>query len=52
MGKTAFILSMARAMAVDYGTAVGIFSLEMSKAQLMTRLVVNHSGIANEDKER
>lgn len=52
MGKTAFILSMARAMAVDYGTAVGIFSLEMSKAQLMTRLVVNHSGIANEKIKR
>lgn len=52
MGKTAFIISMARAMAVDYGTPVGIFSLEMSKEQLMTRLVVNHSGIANESIKR
>jgi replicative DNA helicase len=34
MGKTAFVLSMARNTAVDYGKAVALFSLEMSSVQL------------------
>lgn len=52
MGKTAFVLSMARAMAVDYGIPVGIFSLEMSKSQLVNRLIVNHSEVSNEAIKR
>ena len=48
MGKTAFVLSMARAMAVNYGIGVAIFSLEMSKSQLMGRLIVNHSEVPND----
>jgi len=39
MGKTAFVLSMARNMAVDYKKAVAIFSLEMSSVQLVKRLI-------------
>ena len=52
MGKTAFVLSMARSMAVDYGTPVAIFSLEMSRSQLVNRLIVNHTEIPNDDIKR
>ena len=38
MGKTSFVLSMARNAAADYGTGVAIFSLEMSAAQLAGRI--------------
>lgn len=48
MGKTAFVLSMARSMAVDFNLPVAIFSLEMSKTQIMTRLIVNHLEIDND----
>lgn len=41
MGKTAFVLSMAKNMAVNYNTPVAIFSLEMSKLQLVNRLISN-----------
>ena len=39
MGKTAFVLSMAKNMAVNYNTPVAIFSLEMSNVQLVNRLI-------------
>ena len=39
MGKTAFVLSMAKNMAVDLNTPVAIFSLEMSNVQLVNRLI-------------
>ncbi|MCX6269991.1 MAG: replicative DNA helicase [Bacteroidetes bacterium] len=39
MGKTAFVLSMARNMAVEFKKAIAIFSLEMSALQLVTRLI-------------
>ena len=39
MGKTAFMLSMARNMAVDFKKPIAIFSLEMSGVQLVTRLI-------------
>ncbi|MEM7573157.1 MAG: replicative DNA helicase [Bacteroidota bacterium] len=38
MGKTSFVLSMARAAAAEYGHGVAIFSLEMSAAQLAGRI--------------
>ncbi len=41
MGKTAFVLSMAKNMAVEYNTPVAIFSLEMSNLQLVNRLISN-----------
>jgi replicative DNA helicase len=39
MGKTAFVLSMARNTAVDHKMPVAIFSLEMSAVQLVQRLI-------------
>ena len=39
MGKTAFVLSMARNMAVDHNQGVAVFSLEMSSLQLVNRLI-------------
>ncbi len=41
MGKTAFVLSMAKNMAVDYNYPVAVFSLEMSCLQLVNRLISN-----------
>ena len=43
MGKTAFVLSMAKNMAVDREIPVAIFSLEMSNVQLVNRhrLIMN-----------
>lgn len=48
MGKTAFVLSMAKNMAIDYGYPVAIFSLEMSNLELVNRLVINASEIEGE----
>ena len=41
MGKTAFVLSMAKNIAVDFQKPVAIFSLEMSNVQLVNRLIMN-----------
>lgn len=41
MGKTAFVLSMLKNMAVDYSIPVGMFSLEMTNVQLANRLISN-----------
>ncbi len=43
MGKTAFVLSMARNIAVDFNKPVAFFSLEMSSIQLVTRLISSES---------
>lgn len=43
MGKTAFVLSLARNIAVDHKRAVGIFSLEMSTRQLAFRLIASET---------
>jgi replicative DNA helicase len=48
MGKTAFVLSMARNMAVDHGVPVALFSLEMSSVQLVQRLIASEAQIAAE----
>ncbi len=48
MGKTAFVLSMARNMAVDHSSSVAFFSLEMSSLQLVNRLIVSETAIASE----
>ena len=48
MGKTAFVLSMAKNMAVDLNTPVAIFSLEMSNVQLVNRLISNVCEIEGE----
>ena len=41
MGKTAFVLSMAKSMALDYNIPIAFFSLEMSNLQLVNRLIQN-----------
>ena len=43
MGKTAFVLSMARNIAVDFKKPVAFFSLEMASVQLVTRLISSES---------
>ncbi len=48
MGKTAFALSMAKNMAVNYQVPVGLFSLEMSNVQLVNRLIVNTCSMPGE----
>lgn len=45
VGKTAFVLTMARNMTVDYNTPVAIFSLEMSETQLVKRILVSETGL-------
>jgi replicative DNA helicase len=45
MGKTAFVLSMARNMAVDFKRPIAFFSLEMASVQLVNRLISSESGI-------
>lgn len=48
MGKTAFVLSMARSIAVDFKQAVAFFSLEMSSVQLVKRLMVSETGLTSD----
>ena len=48
MGKTALSLSMARNMAIDHNIPIGVFSLEMSSVQLITRLIASETGIDSE----
>ncbi len=45
MGKTAFCLDIARFVAVSAKVPVGIFSLEMSKEQLVDRLLCSQAGV-------
>lgn len=45
VGKTSFCLDMARHMAVREKVPVGIFSLEMSKEQLVDRLLCAEAGV-------
>jgi replicative DNA helicase len=45
MGKTALALDIARQTATKYGTAVGIFSLEMSSQQLVDRMLAAQAGV-------
>jgi len=62
MGKTSFALNIARNAAVQYRACVAVFSLEMGRDSLVTRLVSSESGInsrrirfgehRNEEEER
>lgn len=45
MGKTAFVLNIAQYMAFRTNNTVAIFSLEMSKEQLVNRLLSMESGV-------
>lgn len=49
MGKTAFVLSMARNIAIDHNRPVAFFSLEMSSIQLVTRLIVSESELPSDN---
>lgn len=48
MGKTAFVLTLARNVAVDYKRPVAVFSLEMSAIQLITRLIASEAEIESD----
>ncbi len=52
MGKTAFVLSLARNAAVDFKRPVAFFSLEMSSVQLVNRLVSSETEINSEKLKR
>ena len=45
MGKTAFVLNIAQYVSVKHETTTAIFSLEMSKLQLMNRLIAMESKV-------
>jgi replicative DNA helicase len=45
MGKTAFVLDIARHVGVQEGQTVAIFSLEMSKEQLAIRMICSESRV-------
>src|SRR5690606_5871735 len=48
MGKTAFLLSMARNIAVQHDIPMALFSLEMASVQLITRMIASETGISSE----
>jgi len=48
MGKTAFVLSMTRNVAILYKRPVAIFSLEMSSVQLVNRLIVAETELSSD----
>jgi replicative DNA helicase len=48
MGKTAFALTMARNIAVDFKKPVAVFSLEMASVQLVMRLISSETEIPAE----
>jgi replicative DNA helicase len=45
MGKTSFALNIAQHVAASEGIPVGVFSLEMSKEQLIDRMLASEAGI-------
>ncbi|MBA3995409.1 MAG: replicative DNA helicase [Cyanobacteria bacterium DS2.3.42] len=45
MGKTAFVLNIAQHMATDANVPVAVFSLEMSREQLVMRMLCAEAGI-------
>lgn len=45
VGKTAFVLTMARNMSVEHNIPIAFFSLEMSSLQLVKRLMISETGL-------
>lgn len=45
MGKTAFVISMAKNIAITKNIPVAIFSLEMSSVQLITRMISSETNL-------
>lgn len=48
MGKTSFVLTVARNAAIDFDMPVAFFSLEMSAVQLTTRLISSEAELTSE----
>ncbi len=48
MGKTAFLLSMARNIAVQHKVPLALFSLEMASVQLITRMIASETNISSD----
>jgi len=48
MGKTAFVLSLARNTAVEFNKGVAVFSLEMSSLQLVNRLIAAETELSQD----
>jgi len=48
MGKTAFVLSMTRNMAIEHNQCVALFSLEMASVQLVNRLIVGETELSSD----
>ncbi len=48
MGKTAFVLSMTRNMAVEHKAPIAIFSLEMGGDQLVKRMISSETELGSE----
>ena len=46
MGKSAFVLSMIRNAAVEFGIPVALFSPEMSSSQIINRLICSETGLS------
>src|SRR5262249_8269879 len=47
MGKTSFVLSLAQNVAIDHKHPVAFFSLEMSKEQLVMRMLCSEARVDN-----
>ena len=47
MGKTALVLTISQSVAIDARKAVAIFSLEMSKEQLVLRMLCSEARVSN-----
>jgi replicative DNA helicase len=45
MGKTAFAITMGEHVGIDHGAGVAIFSLEMSKEQLVQRMICSQAKV-------
>lgn len=52
MGKTVFAMTVARNAAVDFKRPVAVFSLEMSKLQLVNRLISAETGLSSDKLRR
>ena len=52
VGKTAFVLTMARNMVVDHHIPVAFFSLEMPDTQLVTRIMISETGLPSEKAKK
>ena len=48
VGKTAFVVNVARNAAVDFNMPVAIFSLEMPAKQLANRMMISETGLSAE----